>query len=465
MKLLRLLLLLAVSALVADATVTFERRWRWFQGTSGRGVEVSSDGGYLVSGGTALEGFRYGMVLAMVDSLGDTAWVRHVPDTDMGGGFLCRLGDGGAALLGTDATRHVLVRKYSPAGDSLWNHQSPVKGLISAVVATPDSGCLVVGRLPDSLNHFGVIRLDSGGGQDWARSYREPRVQASWAHDAVITSDGGFLLCGECTDYVDSYVRLLRLDSSGDTVWNRLYTGAVGAGLAAVCQTADNGFLVAGDEFDSLLYVNKLYLMRTDSAGEVVATRSLAPAGAAARARAMARTGDGGYIVAGQVRWTDSTRVWLVRFDENADTLWTRVLGGPANESAYDVELADDLGFVVVGESQAFGGSLLFIKTDSLGRVLSGVAEGPVSGTAFGLRVVPNPAGARGAKLIFNLPVPGTVSIAVIDALGRVIRSGSGQADRSGSLPLECARLGDGVYLVRLTAPGFTSTTRLVVGR
>ena len=65
----------------------------------------------------------------------------------------------------------------------------------------------------------------------------------------------GFLLCGECTDYVDSHVRLLRIVSSGDTVWNRLYTGAIGAGLGAVCPTAYNGFLVAEDEFDSLLYV------------------------------------------------------------------------------------------------------------------------------------------------------------------------------------------------------------------
>jgi hypothetical protein len=461
MRPLRLLLLVATLAGLAGATVTFERRWKWFQGTIGRGVELAPGGGYFVSGGTSDDGSRFGMLLLRTDSLGDTTWVRQIPDTDMDGGFLSRLADGSPAVLGTDAGRHVMVRKFDPAGDQSWTRLSDTRGMVSAIIAGPDTGCLVVGRLPDGLADFGVIKLGADGQEQWTRYYEEPRVFESWAFGADRTADGGYILCGDCTDYMDSYVRLVRTDSLGVAAWSELYSGPVGPALRAVKQLADGGFVAVGWEFDTLASKERLYIMRTDPAGAVLGTTSLAPAGAAARARAMARTRDGGYIVAGQARWADSTRVWVVRLDQDGDTVWTRVLGGPDNESAYDIEQADDLGYVITGSSTALGGSLLLLKTDSLGGMMTGYAEErPAPGVPRpGLEIYPNP--ATGTVTVRAAAVTGSSTVRVYDARGRLVHSTS--ASRASVLRLDAQSLPAGVYLVRLDTDRGPLAGKLVV--
>ncbi len=466
MRLLCAVVLTAVLAGSASATATFERRWQWYQETIGRGVELDQDEGYVVSGGTWIEGSRYGIILLRVDSLGDTTWVRHIPDTDPDGGFVCGLPDGGSVVLGTINSRHIFAERRDRLGDSVWSHVSETRGLVSAIIPTLDTGCLAVGRLPDTIADFGIIKLGPDGNQDWARYYEEPRVNESWAHGASRTHDRGYVLCGDCTDYVESYVRMVRTDSAGITLWNRLYRGSVGPGLRAVCQTTDNGFLAVGKEFDTIDFRVVLYVMRTDSAGDVVWTKSFAPDGASTQARAMTRTDDGGYMVAGEIRWRDSTRVWLVKFDENGDTLWTSVLGGPEDETANDVEQTEDLGYVIAGASSAGGGSLLLIKTDSLGRVMTGVEEetGRLGIADSGLRIAPNPVGRDRLTVIsYDLPVAGPARIELLDVAGRSVAGRPVRVGRRGAMSLDTGGLAAGVYLVRVDASGFRATRKIVV--
>jgi hypothetical protein len=464
MKLRYFVLLAAALAGSSSAAVTFERRWQWYQETIGRGVELGPGGGYVVSGGTWIEGSRYGIVLLRVDSLGDTTWVRHIPDTDPDGGFACRLPDGGSVVLGTISSRHIFLSKYDRYGDSVWAHVSETRGLVSAIIPTPDTGCLAVGRLPDALADFGAIRLAPDGQEEWVRYYEEPRVFESWARGVSRTRDGGYVLCGDCTDYMDSYVRIVLTDSAGLELSSRLYSGPVGPILRDVCQTPDNQYLTVGAEFDTLGYRAVLYVVLTDSAGDIVWTKSFAPDRASTQARAMTRTDDGGYMVAGEVRWQDSTRVWLVKLDENGDTLWTHVLGGPEDETAYDIEQTGDLGYVIAGASSAGGGSLLLIKTDSLGQVMTGTEErGSLKIADCGLRILPSPVTGVSAVVSYSLPDAGPATIEVLDVAGRSVLSRPVRLGHSGEVSLDTRRLTSGIYLVRLDASGFRATRKIVV--
>jgi hypothetical protein len=457
-------LLVSVLAGSASATVTFERRWQWYQETIGRSVGLGPDGGYVVSGGTWIEGSRYGIVLLRVDSLGDTMWVRHIPDTDPDGGFSCGLPDGGSVVLGTIDSRHILMSKYDGSGDSAWSHVSETRGLVSAIIATPDTGCLAVGRLPDTIADFGIIKLGPDGNQEWVRYYEEPRVFESWARGVSRTRDGGYVLCGDCTDYMDSYVRIVLTDSAGIELSSWLYTGPVGPILRDVCQTPDNQYLTVGAEFDTSGSRAVLYVMLTDSAGEIVWTKSFAPDGASTQARAMTRTHDSGYMVAGEIRWQDSTRVWLVKLDENGDTLWTCVLGGPEDETAYDIEQTGDLGYVIAGASSAGGGSLLLIKTDSLGRVMTGMEEkGKPEIADCGLRIAPNPVSGGRLAVSYSLPGAGPATVEVLDVAGRSVLRRAVRTGQSGRVTLDTRKLASGVYLVRLDASGFRAMNKIVV--
>jgi hypothetical protein len=77
--------------------------------------------------------------------------------------------------------------------------------------------------------------------------------------------------------------------------------------------------------------------------------------------------------------------------------------------------------------------------------------------------VGPNPLAAGSAVLRWSRSLVGPVRVSVFDAVGRVVISRAVDEADAGTLTL--GRFAAGVYLVRLSAPGFTGSQKLVVGR
>ena len=454
----RALVLLALPAL-ALATVTFERRWHWFREDVGRSVALAGDGGYLVGGEVWLDSSQYGIVLARTDSLGDTTSVRHLFNVDHGSGYACALRGGGFVASGTRNTWNVFARGFSASGDSAWSYDPSVRGRVYALIATSDGGCLVAGRIPDSMYDMGAIKLDSAGHEEWSRYYEDARIMGSTAYGAAEIRDGGFILCGDANDYLGSYVRLVRTNAAGETLWARLFSGPVGPSLRAVRETPDGGFLAVGSEFDTLNAQNAVYLVRTDSSGAIIWTRNISLPGAGSQATALCATSDGGYLVAGSIDWSDSARAWLVKLDVNADTVWTSVLPGSGREEAEDVWQTADGGYVVAGTSDSAGGSVLLVKTDSLGYVPYGVAEEKsVVHERSALSVAPNPASDL-VRVDCSLPEKVSARLALYDVTGKLVRTITAAA----RFAVPVSNLPKGIYVLRLDSGNGTATQKVVI--
>ncbi len=453
------LILLSLPAL-ALATVTFERRWHWYNEDVGRSVALTADGGYLVSGQTWAGSNQYGIVLARTDSFGDTTSVQHLSDVNNGSGYLCRLLGGDFVAAGIRSGAYVFARGFLPSGDSAWSYDQSRRGQVREILATSDGGCLIAGR--DSMLYMGLIKLDSAGHEEWNHGYVDPRIQGSTAYGVAETRDSGFILCGDATDYMGSYVQLVRVDSQGETLWTRLYSGPVGPSLQAVCETPDRGFLTVGSEFDTLQAQNAVYLMRTDSNGAVIWTRNISPPDAGTEAMALLETRDSGYVIAGTIDWGDSARVWLVKLDANADTVWTSVLPGSGREQANDILQTADGGYVIAGTSDPPNDSIVLFKTDSLGHVAVGMAEERLTPCVrIALSVEPNPTNGV-VKVEWSLPAgskPATLH--VYDSQGRLVHSSLVPGPSSLSLGLRS--MPAGVYLLRLESDGGSATRKLVV--
>ena len=452
------LTLLMLPAL-ALATAKFDRRLQWNRQNVGHSVALASNGGYLVGGETWVDTTLYGIVLARTDSLGDTAWVRQLLNVDHGSGYACALLGGGFVVSGTRNNTHVFARGFTPSGDSAWSYGPSIRGRVDALIGTSDGGCLIAGR--DSMLYMGLVKLDSVGHGEWNHGYGDPRIQGSTANGVAETWDGGFILCGNATDYMGSYVRLVRTDSIGDTLWTQLFSGPVGPSLQAVCVTPDRGFLTVGSEFDTLLSHDELYLMRTDSNGALAWTRGISLPGAGTQATALCATRDGGYMIAGTIDWTDSARAWLVKLDAAADTVWTSVLPGIGKEQAGAVWQTPDGGYVVAGTSDSAGGSVLLIKTDSLGFAPYGVAEEKsVFPERVALSVEPNPA-SDVVKVEWSLPAQSAANVSVYDVTGKQVYSSFGLLTSSFRLGLRS--IPAGVYLLRLESSHGSATRKLVI--
>ena len=451
------LILLSLPAL-ALATVTFERRWHWHNEDVGRSVALTADGGYLVSGQTWAGSSQYSIVLARTDSFGDTTSVQHLSDVNNGSGYLCRLLGGDFVAAGVRNGGHVFARGFDASGDSIWSYDQSLRGLVYAILATGDGGCLIAGR--DSMLDMGLIKLDSTGHEEWNRGYDDPRVQGSAAYDVAETRDSGFILCGDAVDYLGSYVRLVRTDSQGETLWTRLYEGPVGPSLQAVCETPDRGFLAVGSEFDTLQAQNAVYLMRTDSNGAVIWTRNISPPGAGTEALALLETRDSGYVIAGTIDWGDSARAWLVKLDANADTIWTSVLPGSGREQAEDIWQTADGGYVIAGTSDPPNDSIVLFKTDSLGHVEVGMAEERLTPCErIALSVEPNPA-SEVVSIRCTLPVNTEADLRIYDVTGRQVHSSLGI--RHSEFRLDLRSIPAGVYLLRLESGSGSATRKLV---
>jgi len=441
--------------------VTFKRRWHWFQQDAGRSVELTGDGGYVVGAGTWIGGNNYGAALAWVDSLGDTTTVRRISGLDNDAGYMSRVADGGYVVAGTRDTLHVFAQKFSAHGDSVWTFLSAHRGLVRAVLGTADGGCLIAGRIPDSLFDFGLVKVNADGSEAWTRTYQENRFYSTMARAVAATHDGGYIICGDGHDYGGSYPRLVRVDSSGETLWTRVYNDALSASLQDVRERPDGGILAVGFEIDSMTGHTALYVMRTDSVGNVVSTMSLPVSGAGTLAGAVAEVRGGGYIIAGQLDRGITASALLVRMDSTGDTLWSQELVGSGREDAADVVECEDGGYAIGGTSDSAGGSVLLIKTDSLGRV--GVTEDrttPVRERVV-FSVTPNPSNGV-VEVKWSSPAgTGQATLRIYDSQGRLV--GSSFVIRPSPFSLHLRSLPAGVYVLCLESDRCRATRKLVI--
>src|SRR5204863_1344312 len=75
------------------------------------------------------------------------------------------------------------------------------------------------------------------------------------------------------------------------------------------------------------------------------------------------QTTDHGFIIAGTTNnfGAGGSDYYLVKTDSSGDTLWTRTFGGTGYEYVQSVQQTTDGGYIVGGFSSSFGGSKIYL--------------------------------------------------------------------------------------------------------
>ena len=305
-----------------------------------------------------------------------------------------------------------------------------------------------------------LVRTDATGDTLWTRTYGGS--SDDFGFSVQQTADGGFVVAGYTYSFGagNADVWLIRTDTNGDTLWTRTY-GGNGQDLGhSVQQTADGGFALAGS--------GDAWLIRTDAQGDTLWTRTYSGSGWAV-GRSVQQTADGGFVVAGETNssGTGSADLWLIRTDANGNTLWTRAYGGPNGDNGWCVQQTSDGGFIVSGTADfgSFGAGhddVWLIKTDSLGHTTplgvsdqrAGLPEGFTLYPAY-----PNPFNPV-ATIRYELPVRTAVTLTIYDILGReVVQLVDGQEPPGHHQVIWDGRttrgqeVPSGIYLARLVIP------------
>lgn len=224
---------------------------------------------------------------------------------------------------------------------------------------TRTGGCVLIGSVsPDGISSWvaWAVMLDAGGRTIWERTYPGGGVTL-WS--AQQTSDGGFILVGETSSLgaVSSDAWSMKLDSSGDVEWQRTYGDATEDVGAAIQQTRDGGYILAGYTYP---YGNPIlpdgWCMRLDSEGRVLWSRAYAGS-SGEFLTSVQETADGGYIACG-ITFSPSAGLsdaWVVKLDSSGDLVWQRAYGGPSLDITSRAHQTRDGGYMVWGFTKSFG--------------------------------------------------------------------------------------------------------------
>ncbi len=257
----------------------------------GVSVQQTSDGGYVVAGGTVdcgsgttcppLSGRQCALV-EKLSSTGELTWARAYAASPSGSGFnqIRQTADGGYIAVGslTDpATGYpaALIVKLDSSGNVQWAHDlGPAAGtagaVFSSVQQTSAGGYVAAGTyyLPNSQGipqgQVLAAGFSPGGSLSWQHGFATvsngTTTSDSSATSIIQTADGGYAVAGGWSNPTfngNAGARgalLLKLDASGNLQWQQAYSGGVfegsdiGSYAYSLHQTSDGGYVLAGDE-------------------------------------------------------------------------------------------------------------------------------------------------------------------------------------------------------------------------
>jgi hypothetical protein len=290
-------------------------------------VRQTTDGGYIVAGMTMSFGNGDQVYLVKTNASGILTWQRNYGGTATECGYsVQQTSDGGYIIVGgTESFGNdiqVYLIKTNASGDTLWTRTYGGPGWDEgySVRQTSDGGYIVAGRTEDLVNYYQVylLKTDASGDTLWSRAYGGTDYDRG--ESVQQTSDGGYIVAGRTDSFGDSYqVYLLKTDAFGDTLWTKTYGGAGWDWGYSVQQTTDGGYIITGYT-DSFGNGDQVYLIKTNAQGDTLWTRLY---GGADRdwGQSVQQTTDGGYIVAG---WTESfgnnSQVYLIKTDANGSS-------------------------------------------------------------------------------------------------------------------------------------------------
>ena len=430
----------------------------------GRACQRTADGGYIITGSS----YSYGpggsdIWLIRTDKNGNELWNqsfggskndygRDVQLTDDGGyiitGYTFSFGSG---------NHDVWLIKTDANGNRQWDRTFGGQGYEygESVHQTSDGGYIITGcdyhGGDDPWSQLYLIKTDDEGYEDWSRTF-EGWGDFSWGYSVRETNDGGYIIVGFTESFGSGAkdIWLIKTNNNGNIQWHETFGGSGFERGYSVEQTDDEGYILVGytDSYGS--GEKDVWLIKTDSNGDLTWNREFGgmeeDIGYSVR-----ETSDGGYIISGGT-WSygnGNRDIWVIKTDGTGNQIWARTYGGFSTDYAETICLTDDGGYVVIGTTYSFGAGeydIMFMKIDSSGICLF------INGHFISDNILENSAfSADLFEYVCNIPVGGGISVSFSKDSVTWYNS-SGLAGRTD--PLE-----DGFGELNLTDLGWSTST------
>jgi hypothetical protein len=203
---------------------------------------------------------------------------------------------------------------------------------------------------------------------DWSNTYGGD----AWDEALGMVEDkhGNIILCGY-TMAQEKHLWIIKLDERGKSLWGKTFKATPVSEGKDIIITTDSSIVAAGYSIKPYSYNSDFWLVKLNKDGEKLWDKNYGADGDE-KAKALAGTFDGGYVMAGvnSSNYDYGDEAWVVKVDSMGEKLWERTYGGKGIDYANDVIQTSDKGIVVCGMNSSKGSnynSFWVAKIDSAG--------------------------------------------------------------------------------------------------
>lgn len=313
---------------------------------------------------------------------------------------------------------------------------------LRAIQVTPDGGYILAGysssnsngmKSEDAIGGYDcwVVKLSSTGNIQWENTLGGTAGEIA---TSIICTDDGYLLgaysqsdasADKSEDNIGEYdFWVVKLDNSGNIVWDNTIGGTNPDFLRSVIQTEDGGYFLGGSSSSDISSdksennygssaSHDYWIVKLNSAGSIVWENTLGGT-AGDYLNVALQTPDGGYLLGGdsasgissdksENNYDVEADYWVVKTDASGNIEWDNTIGGNSGDHLYSIAATTDGGFVLCGHSRTGisqdkteisrgGNDYWLVKIDSGGNVLWDKTVGG-SGTEYYPTVLQAPDG------------------------------------------------------------------------
>jgi hypothetical protein len=403
---------------VAEAQHTFEKTYGSTFSESAKSVRQTADGGYII-GGTNL---------VKVDSLGIEEWSKP-----LFADFANITSDNGYILI--DNSNDIAFTKVDSIGNIMWQTVYS-EGIWANdgryIEQIEDGGYIVTGRF-QSVTGSGMLllKLNAQGNKIWRRTYSEPTSAGfNYGYSVQETADSGYIMTGVANiNFYDSTrhkdVFIVKTDSFGIEQWRKFF-GGIADDLGSFVREDNSGnyFISGTTNSYGIGAASNMYLIKVDSAGNTIWERTYG-GNLEETATGLWATKDGGCIMTGRSNSFSALGDfdgYVVKTNANGDTLWTKTYPKTGEEIIHSVEQTSDDGYIMAGSTNSIGAGdfdMWLLKTDTIGNLNIGTNTfGNITQTVKHT-IFPNP-----NQGVFSIQSETKISsIVIFDIMGKRIYS------------------------------------------
>ena len=235
---------------------------------------------------------------------------------------------------------------------------------------------------------FWVIKIDTSGAIIWEKSYGLSNYERPFS--ITTANDGGYIIAGYRNsiggDAKNSDFWVVKISEEGELIWDKLYGGSDFDNARHIMKTNDNGYIVSGTTtLPENFHRSAVRLIKIDNSGNIIWEKTYLSSSCINFGSSIL-TPDNGIIFIASDCTTANTDYIIVKLDENGNMEWRKEYGGSLNDTPSAIKHCKEGGYIIVGSSSSNNGDVInnhggafdfwVIKISNNGNLISSMCYG-----------------------------------------------------------------------------------------